>query len=75
MNYLIMPPKPPSKSDKIKMFLKRIWCSLFGHKLTCAAEQGKDPTPEQVAKGVEGFFEYAEVYCKRCDYKYKLDND
>ena len=48
--------------------LKVIWvCRIWGmHTWTCAAEQGKPPTPEQVAGGIKGFWDYARMYCARC---------
>ena len=37
-----------------------------GHEWTCKAEEGIDPTPEEIAAGVGGFWHYAQMYCKRC---------
>ena len=78
MNYLVMPPKPPSFWRRLALRLKYVWCktvcAVNGHDLTCAATEGQDPTPEQLARGVAGFFEYAKLYCKRCGYEYKLDD-
>ena len=51
--------------------MKKIWewilCHWLGdHDWTSAAMKGEKPTPEQVAAGVEGFKEYAIMYCDRC---------
>lgn len=52
----------------MKAWLKKLWfCRVMRmHEWTCAAEEGKPPTPEQIGGGVEGFWSYATMYCKRC---------
>lgn len=51
--------------------LQRMRCFFIGHDYTCAKEKGINPTKEQLAKGVEGFFDYAKLLCKNCDYESK----
>jgi len=47
--------------------LKKIKCKLFGmHNWTCAAEEGINPTKEQLEYGTAGFWDYAKMYCKDC---------
>ena len=45
-----------------------------GHDWTCAAEQGIKATEEQINTGVDGFTDYAKMYCRRCDHVYKPRN-
>ena len=45
----------------VKFFACRI-----GHDWTCAAAEGVPATKEQIANGVEGFYDYATMYCRRC---------
>jgi hypothetical protein len=55
--------------ELLKRFGRWLLCKTNNHCWTCAVEQGQDkPTPEQVAAGVEGFFDYAKMYCKYCGY-------
>lgn len=56
-----------------KLSLLRWWCELDGHELTCAAAEGIPPTEKQLADGLDGFYDYATVYCRRCGYVYELD--
>ena len=46
----------------------RLWnCHIWrSHDWTCAAAEGVQATPEQLANGVDGFYDYAKMYCKRC---------
>lgn len=48
-------------------FFYRLWnCRIWKfHDWTSAAQQGIPPTPEQL-KSVDGFWDYATMYCKRC---------
>jgi len=49
---------------KIKIFVQ---CKLFGlHDWTCAREQGIPATQDQISGGVQGFTNYAKLYCKDC---------
>ena len=42
-------------------------CKLMGdHKWTCAAQEGIPATDAQLHAGVDGFKDYARMYCKRC---------
>ena len=43
---------------------------LKWHDWTCAASEGLPPTEAQLRGGVEGFWDYATMYCKRCGRKY-----
>ncbi len=47
-----------------KLFL--CWSPLPMHDWTCAAQEGVPPTQKQLEDGVEGFFDYARTYCRRC---------
>ena len=47
-----------------KLFLK-INCLLGFHEWTCNAEQNIKPTKEQL-KSIEGFRDYAVMYCVYC---------
>jgi hypothetical protein len=63
----------------MKKWIDRFRCWYRGHAWTCAAAQGKKPTPEQL-KSIEGFNDYATMYCGRCgkvsplSYRYRLKN-
>lgn len=49
---------------KIKIFFG---CYIMKmHNWTCNAEQGIPPTKEQSEGGMEGFWDYAKMYCKDC---------
>ena len=43
---------------------------MVGHDWTCAADQGIKATPEQL-KSINGFWDYATMYCNKCGYIYK----
>lgn len=43
---------------------------LQAHDWSCMAADGKPPTEAQLRGGVEGFWDYATMYCKRCGGKY-----
>jgi len=54
---------------KILTFVK---CKIFNnHNWTCAAQEGIKPSEEQLQNGVDGFFDYAKMYCKDCGKIYK----
>ena len=50
--------------ERIKRFF--ICYILRDHDWTCDAEQGIKPTQLQLDAGVDGFKDYATMYCKRC---------
>lgn len=50
----------------------KLGCGITGHDWTSAAMQGEPPTDEQIANGVDGFFDYATMYCRRCGHVSKL---
>ena len=55
------------------MMLRRIggWllCLMGDHNWTCKAEEGIDPDPVKLkANPVAYFWEFAQMYCKRCGY-------
>ena len=52
-------------------FLRRLRCWFIGHNIYTMEEKGIAPTKEQLANGVEGFFDYTKLLCKKCDYEYK----
>lgn len=51
------------------MTIKQKFCGFLGHNWTSLAEQGIPPTKKQIEKGVEGFKQYAAIYCTKCNYK------
>lgn len=53
--------------------MKKLICFFFGHKWTCKAEKGLSPTDDQI-KTVQGFVNYAKMYCDRCGHESKLNN-
>lgn len=55
-------------------FFYRLWnCRIWKfHKWTCNHEQGIKPTKEQLENGIEGFYDYAKMYCKICGTESKL---
>lgn len=55
-------------------YLKMIACFIMGHEWTSANKEGKKPTPEQLAKGIEGFKEYSKMYCGRCGKESELND-
>jgi len=49
---------------KIKVFFN---CKVLGlHNWTCAADEGILATQEQLNSGLDGFWDYAKMYCKDC---------
>lgn len=55
--------------------LKQWFCGFFGHDWTSSAMQEKPPTKEQINNGVDGFYDYATMYCKRCGHVSKLSRN
>ena len=47
---------------------------LINHKWTSAAEEGIEPTKEQLQNGLDGFLDYAAIYCKRCGTSHTLNS-
>lgn len=46
-------------------------CTLLKqHNYTCAASENIKATQAQIDTGVEGFFDYAKMYCKDCGHVY-----
>jgi len=58
----------------VRSFFSRLWnCRILKfHKWTCNHEQGIKPTKEQLENGIEGFYDYAKMYCKICGTESKL---
>ncbi len=57
----------------IKLLKKIFICDIMGiHTWTCNAEKGIKATPEQL-KSVEGFWDYAKMYCDCCGKHSKLN--
>jgi hypothetical protein len=58
----------------VRSFFYWLWnCRIFKfHKWTSNAEKGIKPTKEQLEKGIEGFNDYAKVYCEICGTESKL---
>ena len=52
--------------------IKQWLCGLVGHNWTFLGHHGIDPKPEQL-KTVNGFYDYAKMYCSRCDYESSLN--
>lgn len=50
-------------------WLKCRFIILGGHDYTCALDEGIKATPEQL-ESVDGFFDYAKMYCKNCGHVY-----
>ncbi len=55
--------------NKIKKFL----CGLTGHNWTSTAMEDLPPTKKQLEDGADGFFDYAKMYCRRCQCISKLN--
>jgi hypothetical protein len=56
--------------------LKKIFiCHICGsHDWTSNALQDKEPTKEQIDAGIDGFWDYAKMYCKRCEKESELNH-
>jgi hypothetical protein len=63
--------------NEILTIIKIAWtCGIFGlHDWTCAAAKGIKPTKEHLGAGVEGFKDYARMYCQKCGTKSKLQEE
>jgi hypothetical protein len=47
--------------------LRWLSCNVLqSHSWTCDAEQGIKPTEAQLHGGMDGFLDYATMYCKHC---------
>lgn len=57
------------KAVNKKLYLKQCICV---HTWTSQAMEDKPPTAEQL-KSIEGFFDYAKLYCKKCKYESDLN--
>lgn len=58
--------------DKLKLWWN---CTLMGnHNWTSAAEQGIKATQRQIDGGVDGFHDYAKMYCTDCGEMSKLND-
>lgn len=54
-------------SEMKKWFVKLWLCWIWRfHEWTCAAAEGIPANPKQIADGIDGFYDYAKMYCKRC---------
>ena len=52
--------------NTIKSILGFLTCYMLGsHDWTSAAQEGVKPTKEQL-KSIAGFYEYSNMYCKKC---------
>jgi len=58
--------------EKIKWLGRRIVCIFTLHQWTSAAQEGIPPTQKQLDDGMEGFLDYATMYCKRCKHVSEL---
>ena len=65
-----------TKTNVVCRFLSMVWnCKIWKfHKWTSAAQKGIPPTNEQIKNGIEGFYNYATMYCERCGHISKLSN-
>lgn len=50
----------------MKKLLTQIKCWFVGHKWTCRADKGIQPSQQQIRTGMIGFKEYSTMYCDRC---------
>jgi len=54
--------------------IQQIYC-LFGfHEWTCNADQNIKATQAQINNGIDGFWDYAKMYCKHCKTESKLNS-
>lgn len=62
-----------AKPHVVRSFFVRLWwCKIWNwHKWTSAVQQGIKPTPEQLSS-IEGFADYATMYCERCGHVSEL---
>ena len=49
-----------------KKIIGTLRCWTGDHEYTCNAEQDIPPTEKQVLNGLDGFKDYAIMYCNRC---------
>lgn len=69
---MMKPDKNRNSSPRLLGRLVTFFCSLRGHDWTSAAMEGLPPTDEQVANGIDGFYDYATMYCRRCGHVSEL---
>jgi hypothetical protein len=50
----------------VKKIMGTIRCLLGGHEYTCRAGEDIAPTDKQLQDGLQGFKDYAMMYCSRC---------
>jgi len=55
----------------INNVLNKIFCFFLCHDWTCRAAEGEEPTKTEIEAGISGFYQYAQMYCKRCGHIYK----
>lgn len=53
-------------SRLISWLIKWLSCMFGHHNWTCAASKGVKPTTEQLTTGLDGFWDYAKMYCDDC---------
>lgn len=57
--------------EKIRMFW---YCKILKfHTWTSAQQEGVKATKDQLDRGVEGFKEYAKMYCSECGHESKYN--
>jgi len=58
----------------IRSFFFKLWNCRIGklQKWTCNKRKGIKPTKEQFENGIEGFYDYAKMYCEICGIESKL---
>ena len=55
----------------MKIILTKIKCFFAGHDWVSLAIENIPATQGQLDRGVEGFYEYATMYCKSCGKVYR----
>jgi len=53
--------------------LQKLWCFLGMHEWTCDADQQIPPTKKQINNGMDGYWDYAKMYCKHCKTESELN--
>ena len=55
-------------TERLSGYVRKVLaCYVFRfHDWTCASAEGVPATPKQIADGIDGFYDYARMYCKRC---------
>lgn len=57
----------------MKSLITKLKCCLLGHKWTANVEKKIPPTDKQLRSGIEGFWDYARMYCDRCGKQSRLN--